>query len=258
MKKYITSALVLMMLIGASCGLSAEQAEVKDAYNSLIDEFDAGNYGNAFDMMSLNTQQFLNELAAGLEAWGYPMGGDGREFLEEMFTGQDMTGMTRSISSVTVSGNRATLIAQAEDGDELLEFALEDGEWRIDLETQISDGFSEGLEGSGLTIEEILEGEPEVTYDYPSSGDGICPIDFYNELEDYTIFYVYVDLSTDPWGEDRLGAYLLEPGDLFTVWVDPGTYDLRVEDEDGDTYTLWDVEVDEDGVYWYVTLADMD
>jgi len=257
MNKYITTALVFMMLTGASCGWTDEQAEVEDAYNSLIDEFDAENYGKAFDMMSSNTQQFLNDLAAGLEAWGYPMGGDGREFLEEMFTDQDMSGMTRAISSITVSGNRATLIAQAEDGDELLEFALEDGEWRIDLETQISDGFSEGLAGSGLTIEEILEA-PYVEYDYASSGDGICPVDFYNELGDYTILYVYVDLSTDPWGEDRLGADLLEPGDVFTVWVDPGTYDLRVEDEDGDTYTLWGIEVDEDGVYWDVTLTDMD
>lgn len=257
MKKYVTSALVILMLIGASCGWSAEQVEVKDAYNSLIDEFDAGNYGLAFDMMSSNTQQFLNDLADGLEAWGYPMGGDGREFLEEMFTGQDMTGMTRSISSITVSGSRATLIAQTEDGDELLEFALEDGEWRIDLETQISDGFSEGLAGSDVTIEEILEA-PYVTYDYASSGDGSCPIDFYNELGDYDIWFVYVDLSTDPWGADRLGADLIEPGGVFTVWVDPGIYDLRVEDEDGDTYTLWDVEVDEDGVYWDVTLADMD
>ena len=257
MQKYITSALVFMMLTGAACGLTAEQTEVKDAYNSLIDEFDAENYGRAFDMMSSNTQLFLDDLAAGLVAWGYPMGEDGRELLEEMFSGEDMTGLTRSISSITISGNHATLIAKADEGDDVLEFIRENGEWRIDLEMLISEGFSEGLAGSGYTIEEILEA-PYVEYDYASSGDGICPIDFYNELGDYTIWYIYVDLSTDQWGEDRLGAELLEPGEVFTVWVDPGIYDLKVEDEDGDTYTLWGVEVDEDGVYWDVTLEDMD
>ena len=103
MQKYITSALVFMMLIGAACGMTAEQTEVKDAYNSLIDEFDAENYGRAFDMMSSNTQLFLDDLATGLVAWGYPMGEDGRELLDEMFSGEDMTGLTRSISSITIS-----------------------------------------------------------------------------------------------------------------------------------------------------------
>ncbi len=96
-------------------------------------------------------------------------------------------------------------------------------------------------------------------YDYTyGSGEGICPVDIYNGLDDWTIWYILVDPSDEPWGEDRLGAEILEPGELFTVWVDPGTWDIQVEDEDGDTYTLWDVEIDEAGYYWEVTLADID
>jgi hypothetical protein len=96
-------------------------------------------------------------------------------------------------------------------------------------------------------------------YDYTyGTGEGTCPVDIYNALGDWTIWYVYVDLSSEPWGDDRLGTEVLEPGEMFTVWVDPGTYDIQVEDEDGDTYTLWDIPVDESGYYWEVTLADMD
>ena len=61
-----------------------------------------------------------------------------------------------------------------------------------------------------------------------------------------------------PRRDDRLGADILTAESQITVWVDPGTYDMQVEDEDGDTYTLWGVEVGEDGYTWNVTLADMD
>jgi hypothetical protein len=258
MTRFLGITLTLAVVMVAACGWSAEQKEVKDAYNALIDAFDAGDYGTAFDMMSSNTQVFLDELATGLAAWGYPMGDNGRELLEEMFAGQDMTGLTRSISSITVEGDHATLVAVADEGDDILGYVREDGEWKIDLKDMISQGFSEGLEGSGFTIEDILEA-PYMDDDYyMETGDGDCPIDIYNGLGDWTIWYIYVDLATDPWGDDRLGSELLYPGEMFTVWVDPGTYDIQVEDEDGDTYTLWGVEIDETGYYWEVTLADMD
>jgi hypothetical protein len=246
--------------MASACGWSAEQNEVKDAYNELIDAFDASDYSTAFDMMSSNTQLFLDDLAYGLIAWGYPMGDDGRELLQEMFAGEDMTGLTRSISSITIEGDNATLVAEADEGDDVLQYVREDGEWKIDLEDMISDGFSEGLEGSGFTIEDILEA-PYVDYDYDylETGDGSCPVDIYNGLGDWEIWYIYVDLSTETsWGDDRLGAEILYPGEYFTVWVDPGTYDIMIVDEDDDTYTLWEVPIDEDGYYWEVTLADID
>jgi hypothetical protein len=255
--RFLGLMMVLGLLLAAACGWSGEQKEVKNAYDALIDAFDAGDYSKAFDMMSQNTQFFLDDLALGLEAWGYPMGNDGRELLEEMFTGEDMTGLTRAISSITIEGDNATLVAIAEEGDDILQYVRENGVWKVDLEDMISVGFAEGLEGSGFTIEDILEA-PFVDIDYMSSGDGTCPIDIYNGLGDWTIWYIRVDRSTDPWGEDRLGSELLSPDEYFTVWVDPGTYDIQVEDEDGDTYTLWDTEIDEAGYYWEVTLADMD
>ncbi|MCK5035790.1 MAG: hypothetical protein KAS73_07860 [Candidatus Sabulitectum sp.] len=92
--------------------------------------------------------------------------------------------------------------------------------------------------------------------DTPEAG---APITIYNGLGDWTIWYVYGDPSDGPWGEDRLGTDLLSPGDELTFYVPAGdTYDFKVEDEDGDIYTIWGVDVDEDGFYWEVELSDMD
>ncbi len=259
MTRFLSLTMAFALLVTAACGWSAEQTEVKDAYNELIDAFDASEYGMAFDMMSSNTQLFLDDLAIGLAAWGYPMGDDGRELLEEMFTGENMTDLTRSISSITIEGDHATLVANAEEGDDILEYIREDGIWKIDLEGMIGDGFAEGLEGSDFTIEDILEAPYiDYDYDYMSSGDGTCPIDIYNGLGEWTIMYIFVDRTNEPWGDNRLGSELLYPDEYFTVWVDPGTWDIQVEDEDDDTYTLWEVEIDEAGYYWEVTLADLD
>ncbi len=32
--------------------------------------------------------------------------------------------------------------------------------------------------------------------------------------------------------------------------VDPGTYDIQIIDEDGDTYSLWEVEIGPEGYQW--------
>jgi hypothetical protein len=50
----------------------------------------------------------------------------------------------------------------------------------------------------------------------------------------------------------------MEPGDDVTISVPAGTYDIKVVDEDGDSYTLWGVEIGAEGYQWAVTLADID
>ena len=91
------------------------------------------------------------------------------------------------------------------------------------------------------------------------SMDGDAAITIYNGLGDWTIWYVYGDPSDGAWGEDRLGSELLAAGEEFTFYVPAGvSYDFKVEDEDGDTYTLWGIDIDENGFYWEVELSDMD
>ncbi len=90
------------------------------------------------------------------------------------------------------------------------------------------------------------------------TGEGTAPITIINTLGGWDIYYVYVDSSDSPWGEDRLGADILTESNAITVWVDPGSYDIRVQDVDEDTYTIWGIDVDENGYEWAVTIEDMD
>ncbi|MBD3370961.1 hypothetical protein GF402_11455 [Candidatus Fermentibacteria bacterium] len=137
-----------------------------------------------------------------------------------------------------------------EDGDTYTQWEVEIDEGGYEWNVTLDDLDTETW-GGGTGTEEVGEGHYE-------TGDGSAPVSIVNGLGDWTIWYAYVDPSGSPWGDDRLGAHLLEPEEELTVWVDEGTYDLRVEDEDGDTYTQWEVEIDEDGYEWAVTLEDMD
>ncbi|HRY61820.1 MAG TPA: hypothetical protein P5266_06430, partial [Candidatus Fermentibacter sp.] len=65
--------------------------------------------------------------------------------------------------------------------------------------------------------------------------------------------------STSDWGSDRLGSSTIVPGDSYTFYVPAGDYyDIYCQDEDGDTYTLWEVWIDASGFYWSVDLGDID
>lgn len=107
-------------------------------------------------------------------------------------------------------------------------------------------------------MDEVWEGEFTGDPVSLSSGEGDAYVEIVNDLGAWSIMYVWVDPTDSDWGEDRLGADILTPGSDLTVWVDPGMYDIRVEDEDGDTYTLWDIEVGPEGYIWAVTLEDWD
>ncbi len=88
-------------------------------------------------------------------------------------------------------------------------------------------------------------------------GGGTVPVKITNDLGAWDIEEVYIDPSDEPWGENRISE-IMEPGDDVTINVPAGTYDIKVVDEDGDSYTLWGVEIGADGYQWAVTLADID
>jgi len=79
-----------------------------------------------------------------------------------------------------------------------------------------------------------------------------------NGLDSYDIWYVYVSRTIDPWGDDRLGASTLAPGESIDVDITTGAWDMKVQDEDGDTYTLWGQEIGPKGFVWNVTLDQID
>ncbi len=93
-----------------------------------------------------------------------------------------------------------------------------------------------------------------------TSTGGNAPVTIYNDLGNWTIYYVYCSSSSDSnWGSDRLGSRTISPGDSFTFNVSSGdTYDIYCKDEDGDTYSLYGIWIGNDGFYWSVDLGDID
>lgn len=82
-----------------------------------------------------------------------------------------------------------------------------------------------------------------------------------NGLSQWDIHRVYISpASSESWGPDRLDPdQILRPGQSETWTLDPGTYDLRVQDEDEDTYTRRNVCIPARmTTEWTVTTDDID
>ena len=76
----------------------------------------------------------------------------------------------------------------------------------------------------------------------------------------YDIYFLYVsNKKSKSWEEDVLGNDVLYDGQTVRVNVSGAKsefFDIRAEDEDGDTYTLWNVDISVEDVTF--TLADLD
>ena len=63
----------------------------------------------------------------------------------------------------------------------------------------------------------------------------------------FTIYFLYVSPGkAKTWEEDVLDEDILKDGQTVRVTVNGAKseiFDIRVEDEDGDTYTLWNVDI---------------
>jgi len=80
----------------------------------------------------------------------------------------------------------------------------------------------------------------------------------------YTVYYVYISpSSSDRWGEDRLRSdQVLNNGDSVQVRLEEplrvvNKYDIRLKDEDGDTYSKYNVTVTANGRIVF-TMSDFD
>lgn len=93
--------------------------------------------------------------------------------------------------------------------------------------------------------------------DKPTSS-GTMTLTIINELEGYTIFFIYVSpTGMDTWGMDRLGSgNVLSPGEEGTLELSKGTYDIKIVDEDGDTYIKMNLDLKKDYT-WRVKLSEL-
>ena len=79
----------------------------------------------------------------------------------------------------------------------------------------------------------------------------------------YTVYFVYISrTSTDDWEEDVMGEDVLMNGDYVNIRLlypltATNRYDIKLEDEDGDTYTKWNVLITPNARIVF-TIADLD
>lgn len=142
-------------------------------------------------------------------------------------------------------------------------FQVNNGTYDIMIEDEDRDTYTFWNVAVTGTLNMVVDlshlGEQDWGSDASISSGNMAPITIENDLGSWTIWYVYGDPSDSPWGEDRLGSDLLQPGETMTFYVPSGNYyDFRCIDEDDDSYTLWEVWVGEGGFHWSVDLTDMD
>lgn len=253
-------ALLTAVMLALSCGGTSEEKAVETTYNELLDAMEAADGQQVFQLLSSNTRDFMNRLASAMTEMGAGDYRDGADMFTEFLQGEGISGYNRDVTSVTVEGNTATLQTSLE----TMDFVLEDDAWKADLEGFIREGMEETLEGTGITVDDILEGNLNLgLMPVPEGytvGTGTAPVTLTNTLGGWDVHGVMIDPSSDPeWSGERLGEnYILAEDQAITVMVEPGTYDMKVIDEDGNTYSKWEVEIGPDGYEWNVTLSDMD
>lgn len=89
---------------------------------------------------------------------------------------------------------------------------------------------------------------------------GLAPLTIVNGLGGWTIHYVQLGLAEGKgWGDDLLGpSEIIRPGAQRVFNIAPGEVDIRITDNEGDTYTRRNLVIPAGGSTWEVTLADID
>ncbi|MCK5786550.1 MAG: hypothetical protein KAH54_08325 [Candidatus Sabulitectum sp.] len=87
-----------------------------------------------------------------------------------------------------------------------------------------------------------------------------APVSLINRLGNASILYAFEDESGgEYWGDDLLEGDVLESAEEFTFYLRADRfYDFQVEDERGNTYTLWEVAVKDNGIFWEIIQDNID
>lgn len=115
------------------------------------------------------------------------------------------------------------------------------------------------LSNATLTPEGLVwDITPDTRAAAESAWAGDCPVTITNDLGAWRITKVFCSPSdASEWGDNWITSPI-PASQSVTIHVASGTYDIRVEDSDGDTYTRWGVEVTGQGFNWNPTLQDID
>jgi hypothetical protein len=97
-----------------------------------------------------------------------------------------------------------------------------------------------------------------ITAAFVAGCGGKVPVKITNDLGAWSIEEIYIDPAENSEWTNNLISETLESGSDVTLNVAPGNYDIMLVDEDGDSYTRWEIEIGSGGYDWSVTLSDID
>ncbi len=254
----IITALFAAILVFTCCiGWNNEQKEVVDSYNTARDHTENAQWNRLASSFTDDTENLIDALTEFYTENGAPFENDPALFLEALAMETDLLIFPEVILSVEITGDRALLLAEGEREPLAFEFRMESGRWKLNLEPILSDLVQTLLQGTGDSFPQ--EGGDEAIPSFISRGDGACAFLVRNGLTGLAVHNVFCSPSeSDTWGEDLLGPNILGSGAELQLNLDPGTYDIQIYDSRESSYTLWQVQLDEDGVLWEVTEADLD
>ena len=253
MKLAAFSTALAALLFAGCIGWSGEQRQVIDSYRNLGSHVETGNWGRFMSGLTDDTESRLESLAELFTQGGAPFENDGELLLEALAVETDMLVFPEAVLSVEITGERAVLTAEDRGRPLVYLFREESGHWKLDLLQPLDEMFQDLFQGSpGPGYDQVI---PSVI----SLGSGPCVATVKNSLQGTAIHHAFFSPSdSDSWGDDLLGASILGTGGELVLRVEHGTYDIQVYDSAGHSYTLWQVEVDLNGVLWEVTEADRD
>ncbi|PIE53081.1 hypothetical protein CSA37_03000 [Candidatus Fermentibacteria bacterium] len=241
-----------VLLLCSCIGWNEEQQGVVDSYMELRRTVADRKWNESYEMLTEGTREYIDIVLDIFQENNIELIDSRDDLFESLAIETEIFSMSDVIHSVEFAGDRALLTADGQDGYRTFEFLKEHGEWKLNLVPDIQ-----------MILNFMMEGTPESSGEaipsYISSGEGSCIFLIRNNLNGLAIHNVFCSLSTDDsWGDDKLGPGILGTGSELGLHLNPGNYNIQVFDSMERSYTLWQVELDENGILWEITEEDMD
>lgn len=252
----------LFLLTVACIGWSSDQKKVVESYNAVMRNAEEEDWHHLAVGLSRETNLLLDEIAEIYTEAGVPFDNDGEELLASLVSETDLLLFSETVVSVEFRNEKAYLVAGQGSRITSFEFLKESDGWKLNLVPVLNDFLRESMAGTPAVTQTgnaNISTSPANAQSYISIGQGSCEFALRNDLQNLSIWQVYCSSSdSDSWGDDWLGSSILGSGAEMGIWLDQGTYDIRLVDSNQDTYTLWQVDLNDQGVLWPVTDLDRD
>ncbi len=148
--------IVLVCIMSAGCGWSGSQKDVADQYDNILNLITAEDWTAFFDCFSVNTCTFLDDFAAGLTSTGLYGYSSGLDLLSESAETTGLHNLSPDVSVILENDRMMNLTASGSSGSKTFVFKKEDDIWKLDLEQQFRATYETALEGTGISVDDII------------------------------------------------------------------------------------------------------